>query len=748
MNSFSYKRKTEEGGIALEIDCMGFPYSPALEDSEEYMRSTLEILSDLMGITKVSFAGMNVIEYGLNETRMLKEFANAVKGIKKSELTEKDHVLGENHKESELEYFNFLQETIDYLYQDPLGGYVKLKRDIVDHKKKKSKKPKEFNEQYVSALQDAVSQLEKTKLVQKALPHLVGHKIGDRDIYRKIFTHTTRPNFSLTRFYFDFPEGGELLSEYELEDGTLVRVFKRSNSTRNYYHVTPPELNLSQKEYYAIDFVRNVLATHKPKAEMLLEPEGLRHVFQELSRDLLQEYVESNEDVEFTSRETDRLASIITRANAGFGVLENLLADNEIQDININAPLTSGSLKIYHSEYEECDTNILPNAEEVTSWSSRLKLISGRPLDQANQVLDANINVPGVTARAAAVTKPLSPNGLAFSIRRHRERPWTYPLYLKNKMINPMGAALLSLAIDTGRTILFAGTRGSGKTSVLGASCFEIMKKYRIISVEDTLELPIPALFNMGYDALSLKVKSAMIDTGSEMSAEQGIRTSLRLGDSCLLVGEVRSTEARALFEAMRVGALSNVVAGTIHGESPYGVFDRVVNDLGVPPTSFKAIDLIVITSLLRSADGLKRKRRITKITEVKKHWKEDPFSEGGFLDLMVYNADKDELVPTDALIKGESEMLSKIAEGVPEWKDFSYVWENLKLRAEAKDLIVKYAKAYNLPSMLEASFVSDANSYLHLSFEEVLRETGKIDNEKILEKWKSWVKQKSKVLK
>jgi type IV secretory pathway ATPase VirB11/archaellum biosynthesis ATPase len=34
-------------------------------------------------------------------------------------------------------------------------------------------------------------------------------------------------------------------------------------------------------------------------------------------------------------------------------------------------------------------------------------------------------------------------------------------------------------------------------------------------------------------------------------------------------LGEVRSVEAKALYEAMRVGALANVVAGTIHGASP-----------------------------------------------------------------------------------------------------------------------------------------------------------------------------------
>src|SRR3989344_4293763 len=100
-----------------------------------------------------------------------------------------------------------------------------------------------------------------------------------------------------------------------------------------------------------------------------------------------------------------------------------------------------------------------------------------------------------------------------------------------------------------------------------------------------------------------MKVQSALMKGGSELSADEGIRSSLRLGDSALIVGEIRSMEALALYEAMRIGALANVVAGTIHGDSPYGVFDRVVNDLKVPRTSFKATDIIIVANPIKSPD-------------------------------------------------------------------------------------------------------------------------------------------------
>src|SRR3990172_8220394 len=167
--------------------------------------------------------------------------------------------------------------------------------------------------------------------------------------------------------------------------------------------------------------------------------------------------------------------------------------------------------------------------------------------------------------------------------------------------------------------MLIAGTRSAGKTSLLSSVLVELMRKYRVIKIEDTLELPTASLRKLGYNIQPMKVAAALTKGSSEVPADEGIRTTLRMGDSALIIGEIRSKEALALYEAMRIGALANIVAGTIHGDSPYGVFDRVVNDLNVPRTSFEATDVIVVANPIRTPDGLHRWRRVTQITEVRK---------------------------------------------------------------------------------------------------------------------------------
>jgi hypothetical protein len=274
----------------------------------------------------------------------------------------------------------------------------------------------------------------------------------------------------------------------------------------------------------------------------------------------------------------------------------------------------------------------------------------------------------------------------------------------------------------------------------------EIMRRVRIITIEDTLELPVGSLRDLGFNIQSMKVAAALTQGSSEVPADEGIRTTLRLGDSALMIGEVRSTEARALYEAMRVGALANVVAGTIHGDSPYGVFDRVVNDLEVPRTSFKATDIIVVANPIRSSDGLHRWRRVTQITEVRKDWENDPLAENGFVDLMKYDSDKDELLPTSDLKHGDSEILKSIASNVKEWAgNWDALWQNIQLRAKVKADIVKVSDQLNNPELLEAPFVIRSNDEFHKICDSITQKRGKLDVKEAYKEWHDWLMKESK---
>jgi hypothetical protein len=313
-------------------------------------------------------------------------------------------------------------------------------------------------------------------------------------------------------------------------------------------------------------------------------------------------------------------------------------------------------------------------------------------------------------------------------------------------MINSFTAGLMSFLIDGNRTMLIAGTRSSGKTSLLGSVMLEVIPSVRTLVIEDTLELPVDSLRKLGYNIQRMKVRSALLEGNTEVEASEGIRASLRLGDSALIVGEVRSSEAKALYEAMRVGALANLVAGTIHGANPYGVFDRVVNDLGVPVTSFKATDVIAVANPIRTPDGLHYKKRVTQLAEVRKHWTKDPEEEKGFVDLVKYNVEKDELEPTDDLMNGDSEIVKAIAGNVKGWAgNWDAVWDNILLRGRIKQEIVDLSKKMNLPSLMESKFNSLSNDAFHNISERITREVGLPISDRVFPEWRSWLMNEAK---
>ncbi|MFH1510152.1 MAG: ATPase, T2SS/T4P/T4SS family [Candidatus Woesearchaeota archaeon] len=396
-------------------------------------------------------------------------------------------------------------------------------------------------------------------------------------------------------------------------------------------------------------------------------------------------------------------SKIVQRWYQNLGILEHLLLDEHVLEININPPEFKTPIRIVHDEFDECITNLYPSDEFLNYFVTRLRMISGRPLNKSQPQLDSEISIGEQKARVAAIVNPFSIFGIGFSVRKHRQKPWTTPLFMKNKALNSWLAGFMSFVIAHGRSFLIAGPRGSGKTALLGSFLLEILPKYRMITIEDTQELAIETYRDLGYDIVPLKVRSALLEAGMEIPFEMGLRTSLRLGDSCLILGEIRSVEAKVLYEAMRVGAMSNVVAGTIHADNPYGVYDRVVNDLGVTKGSFKVTDLIIIINQIKDPTGLKRVRRVVSVTEVLKDWEEKP----EFQDLLMYNPKTDQLEPTEAFLNGKSVLLKTVLEHTQGYTDYNSVLKDIMLRAWAKDEIVKLADSRD---KLEAAYVVKAN--------------------------------------
>ncbi|MFT4312670.1 MAG: ATPase, T2SS/T4P/T4SS family [Candidatus Woesearchaeota archaeon] len=500
----------------------------------------------------------------------------------------------------------------------------------------------------------------------------IKHRLFTKEYDRNGTLLSLEPFFIDVRFVYP-PKGSKLIEQYKTSKGSTVQIYLLPDEISYMYYLKIPEMHATFTQ------------------------------IEEFER-----------DVQTYQKEGETSSPIVYRWYRDFGILEYLLYDEQLLEVNVNPPAYKTSIRIVHAKYDECISNIYPSDEFLNYLSMRLKTSTGRPFNKAQPQLDGEIKIGKQRARVAAIMDPFSVYGTAYSIRKHREDPWTLPLFLKNETVNDIFAGFMSLLISHGRSFLVAGPRGSGKTSVLGALLLELLPKYRLITIEDTQELPVDSYKKMGYDIVPLKVRSALSAEGFELPFDTGLRTSLRLGDSCLILGEIRSKEAKVLYEAMRVGAMSNVVAGTIHGDSPYGVYDRVVNDLGVPPGSFKVTDVIIIANQIKLPGGQKRVRRILRVTEVLKDWKDEPV----FQDLLVWNAQTDKLEPTKELLEGKSVVLNQIMSVSKGYKTYDDILKEIRLRAWTKNLQIQLAKR---DSHLEGKFVMPINILFTKHFAKIL---------------------------
>lgn len=747
---YAFEVQREGGEDVMYINYLGSPSVPNIADNPEVMERVVSLLIDNPQVSRIIFVQQRNYAYDFSGVSLLHEIAHLYTYLVKHEkllspekLSIGNYDVGKRHGE--------VSYLLELMKRDPIASYVELRRLLREEKAKLDKIPENLRADpmaYIRMLENFLSLLEGTQIIKKASPYLDGYRFGERDVYVQFFRPDMIPNFTFTRLVAKLPEDAEIMKQYEIASGydkSHVTILKKEDDSKFFYHVMPPEYSLTEDYHMLLNLARNVLTEHQPKSEEFTDPDRTRRVFFNVSRDLLKELAK-NKEINLPYADLNKLATILVRHTVGFGIVEVLLQDKNLQDVVLNSPVTLSPIFVRHQEFDECYTNISPSQEDAESWAAKFRMISGRPLDEANPILDTDLILGNLRARVAVIQQPLSPTGLAYAFRRHREEPWTLPLFIKYRMINSFSAGLLSFLISGSRTFLIGGTRSSGKSSMLGALMLEILSKYRIIVLEDVLELPVDALRKLNYDVLRMKVRAALLKTSSELGADEGIRVSLRLGDSCLILGEIRSLEARALFEAMRIGALANVVAGTVHGASPYGIFDRIVNDLEVPVTSFKAADCVMINNPVKSADGLHSWKRTVQLSEVRKNWTKDPLDEKGFVDLLNYNVEKDTLEATDELINGDSEVIKSIASGVKGWAgNWDAVYDNILLRARIKQEIVDVSEKLQMPLLLESKFNNLANNAFHEISDEVRQEIGLPLSKRVFPMWQEWMKKQIK---
>jgi len=704
-----------------------------------------EVIEDLSktGADYVVLADVYEMIYTEEQTRMLKQigeladlfYKEGVWAYSKLGNDDCDECIPARHNV----VVQIAQEHIKY---DPLKAYITLRDNIKMEQERQASlkgKLKACSETYLKTLLWMQAGFERTDIIQrfKAILTKLKKMPEGREIYRALFEVQIKPAFVSSRVFFQIPADIELVDQYVVQDAT-VSIYRHPEKVQYLYYINPPEYNLSPEKYFLLSKTREVVAAYHPEGLKFMTPTEVKRYFIRIYSTTINDLASKNE-IQLSGKEIDELAKLVSRYTIGYGMMELLLSDRKLTDVYMDSPLGNKPVYVVHAEYGTCQTNVVFTEEESKGIISRFRAQSGRPFDEAHPVLDLDLS--DLQTRVCVIGPPLAPDGTAFALRLHKETPWTLPQFMDAKMLNSFSAGLLSFLVDAQASTLVTGARGSGKTSFLQALMLELIPSLRIIVQEDTLEIPVPFMKDLGYNIQRLKTQSAIAVSriSAEVPPEEALRTALRLGDSVLIVGEVRSKEAQVLYEAMRIGAIGNTVMGTIHGENAYSVWDRIVNDLEVPNTSFKATDAIVTCAPVRFKGSIKRDRRLIEVTEVGKHWYEDPEREEGLIDLVNFDVAKDNQIFLEENVK-RSELLPKLAKR--RGLKLADILADINARAETKQFLVDMKNKQVVPELLEAKFTVPSNDKWLLILEKQREIHGAVDYKEAIEEWSEWVMQ------
>ncbi|MDD2936550.1 MAG: type II/IV secretion system ATPase subunit, partial [Candidatus Methanomethylophilaceae archaeon] len=394
----------------------------------------------------------------------------------------------------------------------------------------------------------------------------------------------------------------DLISEYRLP-GARVTIGTSSDGETEY--------NLSPDEYTSADSVNALVSDVIDCVRSSYREKGGRMDRQSVLSEARGRIMDRSDTIEAVygsnsidiGKVIDNLCETVHRYTVGLGIFDILLSDPRLEDIYIDAPCDRNRIHVTMNGVSginsnlRCRTNLMVDRKEIMNLINVLKRDSGLQFSESEPVLETDMK--GRDARATVIGYPMSPNGEAVSIRKHSTRPWTLTRLIANGTLDHETAGLLSFLVDNRCTFLVCGARGAGKSSLLTALMFEFPVSQRILTIEDTMELPGDKMRRMGYKVQSMLINDK-IEGDSLSRADEALRVSLRMGESAIVLGEVRGEEAKTLYQSMRAGRAGSSIMGTIHGDSARSVYERVVHDMGIAPEAFMATDLLLTLGSVR----------------------------------------------------------------------------------------------------------------------------------------------------
>lgn len=296
------------------------------------------------------------------------------------------------------------------------------------------------------------------------------------------------------------------------------------------------------------------------------------------------------------------------RVELPYLALEPLIEDDKLEEVVYNGP--GKCVKVYHRKHGICDTNIFISDEDIRKILERIAGFVGKKITAEAPLFDGRLPDG---SRVNATVPPASPDGPTLTIRKFLRDPLTIVDLINNGTINSAVGAWLWLWVEGLRyrpsNVILSGGSSSGKTTTLNVLAMLIPVEERLVTIEDAAELQLE-------HEHWIRLETVPPTPGlGEVTMDSLLKNTLRMRPDRIIIGEIRSEEARTLFTAMNTG--HDGVMGTVHANTATETVVRLTTPpMSVEPMMLMALDLIIMHQrmTLREYGTV---RRIVEISEL-----------------------------------------------------------------------------------------------------------------------------------
>lgn len=397
------------------------------------------------------------------------------------------------------------------------------------------------------------------------------------------------------------PSGYKVIKKYALKPPfSYANILYNEEKSSYLYFVDEVKLNHEENEIF-----ENL---HRLIEQSLESPDTIEDNpnFDEQLNAVLKENEKMFSGISAVSME--KVKYYLKRNIAGFGLIDPLMHDNNIEDISCSG--TDSPIYVWHRNYDSIPTStIFTSEEKLNSFVSRIVFRSGKNISTAFPISD--LALQGNHRISVLYQKEVTPKGTSFTIRKFKEDPLTVIDLINFGTIDLQIAAYLWMLVEEKMSFIIIGSTGSGKTTLLNAITGLVNPDHKIFSVEDVSEININ---HENWFTLVSRTGFGLSGEG-EIGLYDLIKAGVRHRPDYIVVGEIRGSEAYVMFQAMATG---HGGLCTMHADSLESAIKRLQQKpMDIPPAYVSLMNCSLVVKRVKEKGTGQSVRRAITVSEI-----------------------------------------------------------------------------------------------------------------------------------